>query len=119
MIRKKSEILPNIQQELRGGVGETAIHAFMTEEEANGAGRLFARLIIGTPGDSIGEHVHEGELECYYILEGKGLVNDNGEEVVLEPGDAHICADGDFHSIKNVGEGPLEFIVIILHTKPH
>jgi len=115
MIRKKSDILVDVRQGLRGGVGETAIHAFMTEEEANGAGRLFARLVIATPGDSIGHHVHEGELECYYILEGKGLVNDNGEEVVLEPGDAHICADGDFHSLMNVGEGPLEFIAIVLH----
>jgi len=117
MFRKKSEIVANVQQEFRGGVGEVAIHAFMSEKEANGAGRLFARMVIGTPGDSIGQHVHEGEFEAYYILEGKALVNDNGEEVVLEPGDAHICVDGNFHSIENVGEGALEFIAIILHTK--
>jgi quercetin dioxygenase-like cupin family protein len=117
MIRKKSEIVPNVQQEFRGGVGEVAINAFITEKESNGAGRLFGKLVIGTPGDSIGQHVHEGEFETYYILEGKALVNDNGEEVVLEPGDAHICEDGNFHSIKNVGDGPLAFIALILHTK--
>jgi len=117
MIKRKSEIVPHVHKELRGGVGEVAMHAFMSEEEANGAGRLFARIVIETPGDSIGQHVHEGELETYYILEGKALVDDNGEEVVLEPGDAHICVDGNYHSITNVGEGAMEFIAIILHTK--
>jgi len=117
MFRKRSEIEPRIHKELRGGVGEIVMHAFMSEEEANGAGRLFAKIVIETPGDSIGEHVHEGELETYYILKGKALVDDNGEEVVLEPGDVHICVDGDYHSIKNVGEGTMEFIAIILHTK--
>jgi quercetin dioxygenase-like cupin family protein len=117
MIRKKSEIIAAVHKELRGGVGEVAMHVFMTEEEAVGAGRLFARLVIEKPGDSIGQHVHSGELEAYYILEGKALVNDNGKEEILESGDAHICVDGDFHSVTNVGEGVLEFIAIILHTK--
>jgi mannose-6-phosphate isomerase-like protein (cupin superfamily) len=117
MIRKKSEIVADVRHDFRGGVGEVAIHPFMNEEEAIGAGRLFARLIIEKPGDSIGQHVHQGELEVYHILQGKALVNDNGREVVLEPGDTHICVDGDFHSVENVGEDTLEFIAIILHTK--
>ena len=116
MIRKSSEIQPNVQKEFRGGTGETTILAFMNEKEANGAGRLFAKMVL-EPDSSIGQHTHETEFEAYYILKGKALVNDNGTEVTLEPGDAHICPDGSFHSIKNVGDETLEFMATILHTK--
>ena len=116
MIKKCSEITANVQKEFRGGTGETAIFAYMNEQEANGAGRLFAKMVL-EPGSSIGQHTHETEFEAYYILKGKALVNDNGTEHTLEAGDAHICPDGSFHSVKNAGDETLEFMATILYTK--
>ena len=116
MIKKRSEIQGTVGTNLRGGIGDVTSFHFMTEQEARGAGRLFAKIVI-EPGNSIGAHKHEGEMESYYIVKGKGLVSDDGVDVVLEAGDCHICPDGHTHSVKNVGEDTLEFIAIILHTK--
>ena len=116
MIKKRSEIPANVQNDFKGGTGQLTMYPFMDEKEANGAGRLFAKMVL-EPGASIGKHVHETEFEAYYILSGKALVDDNGTDVTLEAGDAHICPDSNFHSIKNVGDEVLEFIALVLHTK--
>ena len=116
MIKKKSEIQGKVVTNLRGGIGDITMFHFLTEQEAKGAGRLFAKTVI-EPGNTIGVHKHEGEMETYYILKGQGLLSDDGADVILEPGDCQICPDGHTHSLKNVGEDPLEFISIILYTK--
>ena len=116
MIKRKAEIEGKVVSNLRGGTGDVTMFNFLTEQEARGAGRLFAKLVI-KPGDSVGLHKHEGDMEAYYILRGKGLLSDNGVEVTLEPGDCNVCQDGQSHSVKNIGEEPLEFIAIILYTK--
>ena len=116
MIKKKSEIQGDVVTNLRGGIGDITRFVFLTEQEARGAGRLFAKMVI-EPGNSIGAHKHEDEMEVFYILKGKALVLDDGAEVILEAGDCHICPDGHTHSIKNTGQDYLEFIAIILYTK--
>jgi mannose-6-phosphate isomerase-like protein (cupin superfamily) len=116
MIKKSAEIGGKILTDYRGGTGDVAVFNFLTEHEANGAGRLFAKTVV-EPGNSIGFHTHNGEMEAYYIIKGKGLLSDNGNEVVLEPGDCNVCPDGQAHSFKNIGEETLEFIAVILYTK--
>ena len=115
MIKRNSEIEGNVYSNLKGGIGDVTMYHFMTEKEANGAGRLFAKITI-EPGNSIGYHKHEGDVEAYYILKGKALLSDNGNEVILEPGDCNFCPDGQSHSIKNVGDDTLEYIAIVLYT---
>ena len=116
MIKKNSEIKAQVLTEFRGGIGDISMFHFLNEQEVKGVGRLFAKTVI-PPGNSIGEHTHEGDMEAYYILKGKALVVDNGEEVVLEPGDCNICVDGDAHAIKNIGDEDLEYLAIILYSK--
>ena len=116
MIKRKSEIEAKVHVGLRGGTGETTVFNFLTEQEARGAGRMFAKLVL-EPGCSIGAHKHESEMEAFYILKGKALISDDGADFILEAGDCHVCPDGHSHSVKNMGEDPLEFIAIILHTK--
>jgi len=116
MIKKSEDIKEQVLTEFRGGIGDISMFHFMNEQEANGAGRLFVKTII-PPGNSIGEHAHDGDMEAYYILKGKALVMDNGEEVILEAGDCNICPDGDSHGIKNIGEDNLEYIAIILYSE--
>jgi mannose-6-phosphate isomerase-like protein (cupin superfamily) len=116
MIKRSAEIQGKVVSNLRGGTGDVTMFNFLTEQEAKGTGRLFAKLVI-EPGNSVGLHTHEGDMEAYYILKGKGLLSDNGNEVILEPGDCTVCLDGQSHSIKNVGEEALEFMAIVLYTK--
>ena len=116
MIRRHAELKIDTQKEFRGGKGSVTLEHFMDMQMANGAGRLFAQTII-PPGSSVGVHKHEGDSEVYYILEGKALVNDNGTEVEVGPGDINFCADGDSHGIENIGTADLKYIAIILFTK--
>ena len=116
MIKRKKEIQTELTPNLKGGDGSVTVINFLTEQESKGAGRLFAISII-EPGSSIGAHTHDGDMETYYILKGKALISDNGSDVTLEPGDCHICQDGQTHSIKSIGEETLEYIAIILYSQ--
>ena len=116
MIKRKEEIQGNVIANFKDGIGKVTIFDFLTEQEAGGIGRVFAKTVI-EPGCSIGAHTHHGDMETYYILKGKALMSDNGQEVILGPGECQICPDGQSHSIKSIGEEPLEYIAIILYTR--
>jgi len=116
LIKKSAEITGQVLTDFKGGVGDVTMFHFMNEKEAHGAGRLFVKSVLN-PGNSIGSHTHNDETEAYYILKGKALVCDNGNDVVLEAGDCNICLDGQSHSIKNVGDDVLEYMAIVLYTK--
>jgi quercetin dioxygenase-like cupin family protein len=50
-----------------------------------------------TPGARTAWHSHEGG-QTLYVTEGRGLVQDRGEEIVeIHPGDVHVTADGHEH----------------------
>ncbi|MTI95769.1 MAG: cupin domain-containing protein [Firmicutes bacterium] len=116
MITRAEKLKVDVHPQFLGGKGTlTNIH-FLDKENAAGSGRLFAKSIL-PPGSSIGYHTHEGDFEVYYILAGKALVNDNGEEHTLEPGDAILTKNGCGHSIENVGDTDLEYIALILYDK--
>jgi len=116
MIRRKEERTAQIQQNMRGGIGEVVMTLICeNNEELSEKGRLFSHASIA-PGNSIGLHTHKGDSETYYFLKGKGEYNDNGKITEVFPGDLTICKDGQSHSILNTGDEPLEFIALILFT---
>lgn len=116
MIKRQAELKVDIHNEFRGGKGSVRFEHFMDQEMAKGAGRLFVKTTI-PPGASVGVHKHEGDSEVYFILEGKALVNDNGTEVEIGPGDINFCQDGSTHGIENIGATDLVYIAVILFTK--
>ncbi len=116
MIKKQSELRVEEKFNLRGGAGVVRMIHVLEQADAANTGRLFGRLVIPV-GGSVGYHDHQGEFELYYILQGKALVNDNGEEHVIETGDMMLCRDGESHSITNIGDVDLEFMAIIVFTE--
>lgn len=113
MIRGKEDFKVEVIEGLKGGKGHVTVVNFFEQEDFLGKGRLYGKSII-EPGNSIGYHTHEGDQEAYFILKGKALYNDNGEEMILEPGDLAVCRDGDSHSIEAYGEENLEYVMLIL-----
>lgn len=65
-------------------------------------------------GGEIGYHIHEGEDEIYYILEGSGIIIDNKKEKIIEKGDVIYTKSGDGHGMKNTGSEPIKFIGFII-----
>lgn len=116
MILRGSDMKVSVHNEFLGGKGTLTNTTFLNNEDVCGAGRLFVKGML-TPGSSIGNHTHKGDFENYYILSGKALVNENGEEFVLEAGDSALCRNGQTHSIENIGETNLEYIALILFDK--
>ena len=114
MIKRKSSYPVERNEKMRGGDGVVVIEHLLTPDEMYDKGRLFARLTI-EPGCSAGYHVHEGEMESYYIVSGEAEISDNGEIVNVFPGDTVLTRSGEGHSVKNIGNVTLEIIAQILY----
>jgi len=115
MVKRNSSYEADIKENMRGGDGSVKIEHLLTGSELNDKGRLFAKITL-EPGASIGNHVHEGEMEAFYILSGEAGYDDNGETVTLYPGDTTHTPSGAGHGIKSTGTVPLEMIAIILFS---
>lgn len=115
MIRKNQEKVVNHNPQPFGGDGEVIVRSLLNgPEELYQKGRVFAHSTL-MPGCSIGYHVHENESETYYIYSGNGEFNDNGSVSAVSAGDVTFTGAGEGHSLKNTGDGPLDFIALILY----
>ncbi len=112
MIIKKKNTITEIKKNMRGGEGEVTLNHLVPQEYLLHS-RLMAKIIIPEKA-SIGEHEHIKETEYYFILKGKGIVNDNGREYEVKEGDVIITGNGGKHSIKNSGKENLELIAVII-----
>ena len=113
MIKRKSSYPVKWNERMRGGEGTAAIESLLTPAELYGKGRLFAKITL-EPGSSIGPHTHENEMEAFFIVSGEAELNDNGEIAKLTPGDTALTQSGEEHSVKSIGDTPLEMIALIL-----
>ena len=112
MIRRAEECEVKVREAMRGGPGSVKLVDVASKEEMFGKARLFSKLVI-EPGCGIGEHLHEGECEIFYIAKGQATYNDNGTQKILNVGDIAICNDGEVHAITNKGDETLEVIALI------
>ncbi len=62
------------------------------------------------PGGRTDRHHHRLAEEMYYLLEGEALMEIDGEERVVVPGDAVLIPPGARHQITNTGIGHLTFL---------
>jgi mannose-6-phosphate isomerase-like protein (cupin superfamily) len=62
------------------------------------------------PGESTTQHHHKLTEEIYYILEGHGLMEIDGDSNAVGPGDAIAIPPGAKHTITNTGSGMLKFL---------
>ncbi len=75
--------------------------------------RLFNVLTL-IPGASIGYHVHEGEGEMMYFIEGNGRVRDDDAWHDVGPGDTLATLSGHGHSVENTGDTDLVILAAIV-----
>ena len=105
----KKEQRPN----LRGGDGAAEFLHVVPEGFMPPACRLFSVITL-EKGCGIGRHEHIAEAEIYYVLEGEGVINDNGMIRQIKKGDSSICGGGDFHSVANEKDEPLKILAAII-----
>lgn len=112
MIRRADEMSMEVREAMRGGKGSVQL-SHIEKDGLPDHVRLFATLTLA-PGCSIGEHVHEGEAELFYFVQGEGTVTDNGEAIPVRAGDAMITPDGHAHSVENTGTQDLIILATIV-----
>jgi len=113
MVRRSSE--KNVElKRMFDGEGEIILnHILNGREEMYDKGRVFSHVVV-RPGCTLGGHVHHGDGETFYILKGQGEYDDNGESVVVGPGDVCFVDAEQSHAMRCLGDEPLEFIALVL-----
>jgi len=113
MIHRKSEMHVEHKPNLRGGNGSPEFRQLFSAEELGGRATLFS-IVTLQPGESVGRHPHDTNGEAYLVLTGKAMVEEDGVERELLPGDAEFCADGHTHAIRNHTDEPATFLALIM-----
>ena len=111
MITRKGETTLEIREKMRGGNGAAQLTALSAQ--LPGKLRLFSTIRL-TPGSSIGYHVHEGEAEMFYFLEGSGRVQDDEAFFDIAAGDTMATLSGHGHAVENTGDVDLVFVAAIV-----
>ena len=95
----------------KGGDGEAHVCKFADETMGN-----IVQLTLPA-GSSIGLHKHEGNCEIIYVVSGKGICSDDGEEYPISAGTQHYCPEGHTHGIRNTGKEPLVLFGVLPNVK--
>lgn len=99
-----------IQKHCHGGKGEIVFRELFKEKDFNSSLEFIHETLV-LPNSSIGYHAHKGNEEIYYIIQGKGLMNVDGEKRVVRTGDAIITHSGNSHGLVNTQNKPLKILV--------
>jgi quercetin dioxygenase-like cupin family protein len=113
MVRKSiAEVLTNTAGEKDTVIFESA----NTQEELLNKCSLFGRMTL-KPGCRMGYHLHEGDIESYYIISGKGLYTCEGVKTEVSSGDMAYCRNGEKHDLINTEEDDLVVMALIVLDK--
>ncbi len=113
MIIKKENVELNEVVKPRGGTGIIKSLSYLKSEDLHNAMQGFNVMELEL-NSSIGFHQHIGNEEIYFIISGKGLVQDNDKEEKVTTGDLIYTADKNYHGLKNIGDTPLIFVAFIV-----
>ena len=113
MVIKSSDTIKSISENPRGGTGIVISNRYLDSNELDNdlTGFYLNELEVGS---EIGYHVHEGEEEIYYIIEGNGIITDNAEKIEIKAGDVIYTKSGEGHGMKNTGDKPIRFLAFIV-----
>jgi len=67
-------------------------------------------------GGEVAKHAHEENEEIFICLEGKGIITIDEKEFSFEKHDVAFIAPHSMHSIRNISDDTLKFMVVISPT---
>ena len=92
-----------------GGQGEYFVRTLL--DGVPGSAFKYVRDLILYPGSTIGNHLHSGDEEIYFIISGTGVMAVDGEERVVGPGSVVLTQSGSHHGLRNEGAEDLRIFV--------
>ena len=99
-----------------GGKGTMKLEKLLSPAEMKDKCSMFAKVTL-PPGAVLGFHEHHGNNECYHIISGEGIYDDNGTKRIVKAGDVTWTPDGNGHSLDNsAGSENLVFMALIVNS---
>jgi quercetin dioxygenase-like cupin family protein len=89
-----------------------ALSKALVRPETVGSGRIDYRISSYRPMARVEPHAHRVQEQVYHVLEGEGLLEIEGERVVVRRHDVIWLPPGVRHGIENTGLGDLVFLVV-------
>lgn len=69
-------------------------------------------IVVIEPGRHLAEHVHYGQEQLLYVLQGRGIYYINGERVEPEPGQIFYMEAGSSHEVYNPTDGQIKELLV-------
>jgi quercetin dioxygenase-like cupin family protein len=103
-----------------GVLEETVAHSGMgmvlakrvLERDAADPSVRFLDLVEMPPGSTVGRHRHGADQEIYVAVSGHALIELDGCETLLGPGDVAVNRSGGVHALTVVGEESFRMVVV-------
>ncbi len=113
MVIKAEEMKVESRVHVRDGFGTTDFVHLAPKDQLPAKVRLYSMMCL-EKGCSVGRHDHTNETELYYVVEGEGIINDNGTIRPFRKGDCNMCGGGGFHSVSNENDKTLKILAVIV-----
>lgn len=113
MIRKNNEVTSANIENMRGGNGTVILNHCLNKDEFYDKGRLFSKIILN-PSCSIGWHIHEKEMEAFFVIKGTADYDDNGVKTTIGKGDVTLIKSGEGHAVANKSDEVVEIMALII-----
>jgi len=108
------EIPGEVRTGSHGGTGTYFVRTLL--DAVPGSAFRYVRDLTLEPGASIGDHLHQGDDEVYFLIAGAGIATVDGEERLVEAGAAILTKSGSRHALRNTGAEPLRIFVACAGT---
>lgn len=87
----------------------STIRSLLDRSNAPVAHQSLAEATIGA-GEATVRHYHRDSEEIYYLVEGAGEMELDGERRPVAAGDAILIPPGAWHQIRAAGDGPVRLL---------
>ena len=91
---------------------EGALSKMLVRPETCGSQLVDFRISVYQPMGYVAPHRHEIQEQIYYVLDGEGMVEIEGERTAVGPYTTIFIPPGVQHAIHNTGLTDLRFIVV-------
>jgi mannose-6-phosphate isomerase-like protein (cupin superfamily) len=91
----------------------------LVRPETHGAAHLSVAVATIAAGQSTLAHFHGRSEEVYYVLQGEGVLLQNGLATDLHPGEAHLIRPGVEHKVVAAGPEPLRILCLCAPPYQH
>ena len=111
MIKNFLEAERQHQESSHGGSGPVGLYEIWSKSDFKSDIDFLDRVVV-PPGSTIGTHRHGNNEEMYVVLNGRGTMTLNGEEVTIKTGDMILNPAFGEHGLVNDSDANIDLLVI-------